>query len=37
MSIIDRIVRSSADVWHQEWIVKKKKKKEEEKVKQIEQ
>lgn len=37
MSIIDWIVRSSADVWHQEWIVKKKKKKEEEKVKQIEQ
>lgn len=34
MSIIDWIVRSSADVWHQEWIVKKKKK-EEEKVKQI--
>lgn len=26
MSIIDWIVRSSADVWHQEWIVKKKKK-----------
>lgn len=35
MSIIDWIVRSSAYVWHQEWIVKKKK--EEEKVKQIEQ
>lgn len=26
MSIIDWIVRSSVDVWHQEWIVKKKKK-----------